>query len=74
VKSTDNPFLIRSSEPSRCGWTYWLARVTDHYSRILHGFEIDGKAYGFAFDDVGHFEALVHDAAPKGAQITLTPF
>jgi hypothetical protein len=37
-------------------------------------FEKDGKAYGFAFDDVGHFESLVHDAAPKSATITLTAF
>jgi hypothetical protein len=35
---------------------------------------VDGKAYGFAFDDVGHFESLVHDGNPSSARITLTPF
>jgi hypothetical protein len=62
------------TQPSTDASKFYQTGVTDHYSRILHGFEVDGKAYGFAFDDVGHFEALVHDAAPKGAQITLTPF
>jgi hypothetical protein len=35
---------------------------------------VDGKAYGFAFDDVGHFESLVHDANPQTAFLTLDPF
>ncbi len=34
----------------------------------------DGKAYGFAFDDVGHHESLVHDGDPRGASLTLDPF
>ena len=27
----------------------------------------DGKAYAFAFDDVGNFESLVHDGDPRAA-------
>lgn len=34
----------------------------------------DGKAYAFAFDDVGAFESLVNDGDPRAAGITLTPF
>jgi hypothetical protein len=62
------------TQPSYDASTFYRTTVTDHYSRILHRFEADGKAYGFAFDDVGHFEALVHDAAPRSARITLTSF
>ncbi len=34
----------------------------------------DGKAYGFAFDDVGAHESLVHEANPQEAFMTLDPF
>ncbi len=44
------------------------------YSKIVHSAMADGKAYGFAFDDVGNFESLVHDDAPTSAAITLNPF
>ena len=33
----------------------------------------DGKAYGFAFDDVGNFESLVHDGNPQQAAMILDP-
>jgi hypothetical protein len=33
----------------------------------------DGKAYGFAFDDVGAHESLVHDGNPLQAYMTLDP-
>jgi len=62
------------TQPSYDAGKFYKTPVTDHYSRILHSFEKDGRAYGFAFDDVGHFESLVHDAAPKSATITLTAF
>ncbi|PZV93585.1 Beta-1,3-glucanase [Micromonospora phaseoli] len=34
----------------------------------------DGKAYAFAFDDVGAFESLVHDGDPRAAGLILSPF
>jgi hypothetical protein len=34
----------------------------------------DGKAYAFAFDDVGNFESLVNDGSPTTAYLTLDPF
>ncbi|MDQ1644291.1 MAG: hypothetical protein QOJ50_475, partial [Cryptosporangiaceae bacterium] len=37
----------------------------------IHARMVDGKAYAFAFDDVGNFEALVHDGAPQQAYITI---
>jgi hypothetical protein len=48
--------------------------ITDHYSRKIHAQMVDGKAYGFAFDDVGAFESLVHDPNPRSARVVLTPF
>jgi hypothetical protein len=34
----------------------------------------DGKAYAFAFDDVGNHESLVNDGNPQQAFVTLDPF
>jgi Beta-1,3-glucanase/Ricin-type beta-trefoil lectin domain len=47
---------------------------TNQYARIIHANMADGRAYAFAFDDVGHFESLVTDADPRSASITLSPF
>jgi hypothetical protein len=35
---------------------------------------VDGKAYGFAFDDIVDFAAFILDPAPTQITVTLTPF
>ncbi len=40
----------------------------------MHQNMVDGRAYAFAFDDVGNFESLVHNGDPRAASIVLTPF
>ncbi|GGS52273.1 hydrolase [Planobispora rosea] len=62
------------TQPTTDPGQFYKRAVTDHYSGKLHAHSVDGKAYGFAFDDVGHFESLVHDGSPRSAGITLTPF
>jgi hypothetical protein len=53
---------------------FYRGAITNHYSRLIHQNMVDGKAYGFAFDDVQAQESLVHDGDPRSAGITLTPF
>jgi hypothetical protein len=53
---------------------FYKGTVTNHYSRLIHQNMVDGKAYGFAFDDVQAQESLVHDGDPRSAGIILTPF
>ncbi|MDQ0378541.1 beta-1,3-glucanase family protein [Amycolatopsis thermophila] len=48
--------------------------VTNHYARIMHAATADGRAYGFAFDDVGGFASYIEDPAPTSCTVTLTPF
>ena len=43
------------------------------YCKAMHDNTVDGKAYGFAFDDVGGFASYVEDNASEMA-VTLTPF
>ncbi|GAB7039213.1 hypothetical protein JCM9533A_30630 [Catenuloplanes niger JCM 9533] len=59
-----------STDPSR----FYRNATPNHYARIIHQHMVDGRAYAFAFDDVGAFESLVHDGDPRAASIVLTPF
>lgn len=65
---------VLHTQPTYEAGEFYKGAVTDHYSKIVHDQMVDGKAYGFAFDDVGHFESLVHDGDPQSARIVLTAF
>ncbi|TQS31895.1 hypothetical protein Golomagni_07810, partial [Golovinomyces magnicellulatus] len=39
-------------QPSLPGTSYYTNQPTNHYSRLIHEHEIDGKGYAFAYDDV----------------------
>ncbi|TWP46927.1 sugar hydrolase [Lentzea tibetensis] len=62
------------TQPTTNPSQFYTRATTNHYSKIIHQNMVDGKAYGFAFDDVGHFESLVHDPNPRAAKVTLTSF
>lgn len=66
--------LANPNQPDAGSGGFYQDSVTNHYSRLIHERMVDGKAYGFAFDDVGHHESLVHDGNPAQASITLDPF
>ncbi|GGJ45252.1 glycoside hydrolase family 64 protein [Streptomyces lacrimifluminis] len=66
--------LTNSSQPDASSAGFYQDAVTNHYARKIHAQMADGKAYAFAFDDVGHHESLVHDGSPQTAYITLDPF
>jgi hypothetical protein len=66
--------LLTANHPDNVKADFYKDVVTNHYSRKIHAQMVDGKAYGFAFDDVGANEALVHDGNPQVAYITLDPF
>jgi hypothetical protein len=40
----------------------------------MHATAVDGRAYGFAFDDVADVASYVQDTAPTGIRPTLTSF
>ncbi|NGO70229.1 beta-1,3-glucanase family protein [Streptomyces boncukensis] len=53
---------------------FYGGKITHHYAKALHAATTDGKAYGFAFDDVGGFASYIEDGAPSSVTLTLTPF
>jgi hypothetical protein len=66
--------LTNPNQPDTSSAGFYQDVVTNHYSRKIHAQMVDGKAYGFAFDDVGANESLVNDGNPQQAFITLDPF
>jgi hypothetical protein len=53
---------------------FYQSNPTNQYAKLVHAGMADGKAYAFAFDDVGNFESLVNDGSPRAAGITLNSF
>ncbi|MBT2369881.1 sugar hydrolase [Streptomyces sp. ISL-10] len=66
--------LTNPNQPDTGSTGFYRDAVTNHYARKIHAQMADGKAYAFAFDDVGAHESLVHDGNPQRAYITLDPF
>ncbi|MER7490171.1 glycoside hydrolase family 64 protein [Streptomyces sp. NPDC126497] len=66
--------LTNPHQPDSGSGGFYQDPVTNHYARAVHAQTADGKAYAFAFDDVGNHESLVHDGNPSQASLTLDPF
>jgi hypothetical protein len=66
--------LVNPNQPDTGSASFYQDAVTNHYARKIHAQMADGKAYAFAFDDVGNYESLVNDGNPQKAYITLDPF
>ncbi|MBI0320019.1 glycoside hydrolase family 64 protein, partial [Streptomyces javensis] len=62
------------AQPTTDPAAFYGEDVTNHYAKAMHAATEDGKAYGFAFDDVAEFASYIQDTAPKGITLTLTPF
>ncbi len=66
--------LHRPKQPTVKPGLYYKRPRTNHYSRILHENTVDGKAYGFAFDDVVSHASYIENGSPKNVTLTLQPF
>ncbi|MDC2960962.1 glycoside hydrolase family 64 protein [Streptomyces gilvifuscus] len=66
--------LVNPNQPDTSSANFYQDAVTNQYARAIHAQMADGKAYAFAFDDVGNHESLVQDGSPQQAYLTLDPF
>ncbi|WP_399887279.1 beta-1,3-glucanase family protein [Streptomyces sp. BBFR51] len=67
--------LLRAgAQPTTGAAAFYRTPVTNHYAQAIHSVVNNGKAYGFAFDDVGDFATYIQDNAPQRLRLTLTPF
>ncbi|MFJ6751219.1 beta-1,3-glucanase family protein [Streptomyces sp. NPDC091266] len=63
-----------AAQPTTDPAAFYQEQLTHHYAKAMHAATEDGKAYGFAFDDVAGFASYIEDGAPKEITLTLTPF
>ncbi|MFH8800900.1 beta-1,3-glucanase family protein [Streptomyces sp. NPDC017936] len=66
--------LSHPAQPTTDPAAFYRAALTNHYSKAVHAATEDGKAYGFAFDDVADFASYIQDTGPTGFTLTLTAF
>ncbi|MBX9391976.1 glycoside hydrolase family 64 protein [Streptomonospora nanhaiensis] len=66
--------LTTAEHPVTDPAAFYTAPTTNHYARVMHEASEDGRAYGFAFDDVSEFASYIQDHAPTSFEVTLTPF
>lgn len=66
--------LSGTEQPVTDASAFYLDDITNHYARAMHRVTADGKAYGFAFDDVAGFASYIEDSAPTGIKVTITAF
>jgi len=62
------------TQPSTDASQFYKSNPANQYARVVHQNMKDGKAYAFAFDDVGNFESLVNDGSPSAAGLVIQPF
>ncbi|MDF2808853.1 MAG: glucan 1,3-beta-glucosidase [Cellulosimicrobium sp.] len=66
--------LTNPNQPDASNAGFYQDARTNVYAKLAHQQMTNGKAYAFAFDDVGAHESLVHDGNPQAAYIKLDPF
>ncbi|QOV40679.1 glycosyl hydrolase [Streptomyces ferrugineus] len=66
--------LSHPAQPTTDAAAFYRTDLTNHYAKAMHTATEDGRAYGFAFDDVADFASYIQDTAPTGITLTLTPF
>jgi hypothetical protein len=66
--------LSHADQPSLDPAEFYASDLSNRYAGVFHDHTVDGKAYGFAFDDVGDFASYVQDHDPSGLHVTLTGF
>ncbi|WP_320773615.1 beta-1,3-glucanase family protein [Streptomyces sp. CRN 30] len=64
--------ISHPSQPTTDASSFYRTDLTNHYSKAVHTATEDGRAYGFAFDDVADFASYIQDTAPTGVRLTLT--
>ncbi|MEU7302530.1 glycoside hydrolase family 64 protein [Streptomyces sp. NPDC007206] len=66
--------LSNPSQPTTDPAAFYQTALTNHYAGAIHAATADGKAYGFAFDDVADFASYIQDTNPSALTLTLTAF
>jgi len=67
-------FQGSDSQPTTNPATFYTQSSSNLYAKVMHANEVDGKAYGFPYDDVAGFSPSIDDATASSATVTVAPF
>jgi hypothetical protein len=65
---------VDAAQPVLDAAKFYREPVANHYAAVIHDNAADGRAYGFAFDDVGGHASYIEDPAPQSLTVKLTAF
>ncbi|KAM3497028.1 hypothetical protein MY10362_009605 [Beauveria mimosiformis] len=63
-----------NEQPSVPASSYYAADPTDRYSRLIHEHEVDGRGFGFPYDNVNAGNEKVSKTVSSGRPKTLTVY
>ena len=67
-------FQGSDAQPTSNPATFYTEPSSDLYAKVMHDNEVDGKAYGFPYDDVAGFSPSINDGSASSASVTVAPF
>jgi Beta-1,3-glucanase/Ricin-type beta-trefoil lectin domain-like len=67
-------FQGSDTQPTSNPATFYTQSSSNLYAKVMHANEVDGKAYGFPYDDVAGFSPSINDATASSASVTVAPF
>lgn len=66
--------IDQAAQPDYNAADFYLSVPTNGYAKIIHRFNINGKAYAFPYDDAGNFSSLISAGSPTTVTLTLSSF
>ncbi|WNM24156.1 beta-1,3-glucanase family protein [Demequina capsici] len=66
--------VASDTQPTYDASSFYQTASSDLYSKVMHDASADGRAYGFAFDDVAELSPSIDVSDPVSATLTLSPF
>jgi hypothetical protein len=67
-------FAGSDSQPTSNPASFYTQSSSNLYAKVMHANEVDGKAYGFPYDDVAGFSPSIDDTTASSASVTVAPF
>jgi len=61
-------------QPTTDASQFYGQSASDLYSKVIHANSLNGKAYGFAYDDVAAFAPTIDQSDPTSAGMTIASF
>lgn len=62
---------LQAVQPDNVASDFYKGQLTNVYSKAIHQNSINGKAYGFPYDDNGGYSSFIADGSPRTFTVTI---